>query len=101
MRNHSQRSMNRLAQRGGSLTPSLGQIPRGARKIERKPASSSMPSDWYDEKSCSTAMHDRKSSVHDATATFGHTFATRSKEQTMPATTTAVSAPSPDPSQST
>ena len=30
-----------------------------------------MPSDWYDEKSWSAAIHERNSSVHNATVSFG------------------------------
>jgi hypothetical protein len=39
-------------------------------------------------------MHDRKSSVDRATLAFGQRFATRSSEDTIPATTTTVSAAS-------
>jgi hypothetical protein len=38
--------MNKLNLDGGSGAPSPGRIPRGAKKIDRKPASSSIPSDW-------------------------------------------------------
>src|SRR3954467_11017826 len=88
MRNHSQRSMNRLNRDGGSVAPSPGRNPRGAKNIERNPASSSIPSDWYDEKSWSAAMHERKKSVHSATLSRGQMLATRSSEQTIPASTT-------------
>src|SRR5712671_5672485 len=101
MRNHSHRSMNRLRRDGGSVAPRAGRMPRGAKKQEMKPASSSMPSDWYEEKSCSTTTHDRKSSVQSATVSRGHTLATSSKEQRRPAPTTIVSARSPAPSQKT
>src|SRR5215208_7102913 len=94
MRNHSNSSRNRLARDGGSLAPSPGRTPRGAKKIEMNPASSSIPSDWYDEKSCSAPTHDMKSSVQSATVSRGHTLTVRSTEQTMPAATTAVSAAS-------
>src|SRR3954452_18240801 len=100
MRNHSHRSMNRLKGDGGSAAPSPGRMPRGAKKHEMKPASSSIPSDWYDEKSCSAATHDRKSSVAAATAIRGQTLATSRSDATMPAPTTSVSARSPEPSQS-
>src|SRR5678810_1386648 len=95
MRNHSHRSMNRLARDGGLLAPSFGRKPRGAKKIERNPASSSIPSDWYDEKSWSAAMHDRKSSVHNATVSFGAMLPTSSSEHTSPAATSRVRAVSP------
>src|SRR5678815_2308605 len=90
MRNHSQRSMNRLKREGGFAAPSPGRIPRGAKKIEISPASRSIPSDWYDEKSWSAAMHDRKSSVHSATLSRGQAFAISSSEQSSPAQTTMV-----------
>src|SRR3954462_5547968 len=100
MRNHSQRSMNRLNRDGGSVAPSPGRNPRGAKKIERNPASSSMPSDWYDEKSWSAAMHERNSTVDNATVSFGAMWATSSIEHMTPAATTSVSAVSPALSQS-
>src|SRR3954471_12442391 len=84
--------MKRLTLDGGSAAPSPGQTPRGAKKHEMNPASSSMPSDWYDEKSCSTAMHERKSSVASAIASFGQTFTVMSSEQKRPATTSVVNA---------
>src|SRR3954452_22978961 len=94
MRNHSQRSMNRLNRDGGSVAPSPGRNPRGAKKIDRNPASSSMPSDWYDEKSWSAAMHERKKIVQSATLRRGQTLAIRRSEQIRPAITTATSATS-------
>src|SRR5678809_1505540 len=100
MRNHSHRSMNRLARDGGLLAPSFGRTPRGAKKIERNPASSSIPSDWYAEKSCSAAIHERNSSVHNATVTFGAMLATSSSEHTTPAATISVSVVSPALNQS-
>src|SRR5678816_2745035 len=87
--------MKRLNADGGVLAPSFGRTPRGAKKIERNPASSSIPSDWYDEKSCSAAIHERKRTVHSATLSFGQTFATSAREQSTPAATTTVSAVSP------
>ena len=38
--------------------------PRGAKKTESNPASSSIPSDWYEEKSCAAATNERKKTVH-------------------------------------
>src|SRR6476659_8149275 len=99
MRNHSHRSMKRLKGDGGSAAPSPGRMPRGAKKREMNPASSSIPSDWYDEKSSSAATHDRKSSVQRAAVARGQTFATSRSEATIPAATTRVSAASPEPSQ--
>src|SRR3954463_4871041 len=100
MRNHSHRSMKRLNGDGGSAAPSPGRMPRGAKKMEMNPASSSIPSDWYDEKSCSAATQERKSSVDRPTVRRGQTFATSSSEQAIPAHASSVSAPSPAPSQS-
>src|SRR3954470_18048106 len=100
MRNHSHRSMNRLSRDGGSAAPSPGRTPRGAKKREMNPASSSIPSDWYDEKSCSAATHDRNSSVQMPTVSRGHTFAASRREAAMPPATSIVSAALPEPSQS-
>src|SRR6185437_14640281 len=91
--------MNRLKREGGSLAPSPGHRPRGANQKAMNPASMSMPSDWYDEKSCRVAMHERKSRVASAIVSRGQTFATTSTEHAIPATTTIVSARSPAPSQ--
>src|SRR5215213_6370621 len=91
--------MNRLSADGGLAAPSLGRMPRGAKKNEMKPASSSIPSDWYDEKSCRAATHDRKSTVHTATIARGHTLPTSSSDDAIPATITTVSAALPEPSQ--
>src|SRR5512146_1385566 len=91
MRNQSHRSMNRLTDDGGSAAPRPGHAPRGAKKIEIRPASSSIPSDWYDEKSCSVTTHERNNSVQAATPSLGHTFATTRTEHTIPSATTAVS----------
>src|SRR3569832_1654218 len=99
MRNHSQRSMNRLKSDGGVPMPNPGLMPRGAKKIEMSPASSSIPSDWYDEMSCSTPMHDRKNTVHSATVCRGQTLAICNSEQSSPAHTTMVRAVSLVPIQ--
>src|SRR5512143_2425981 len=101
MRSHSHRSMKRLIDDGGSALPRLGHTPRGAKKIEIRPASSSIPSDWYDEKSCSVTTHERNSTVQAATLTLGHTFTTTRTEHTIPSATTAVSARSLVPSHKT
>src|SRR2546423_150848 len=83
--------MNKLKREGGSVTPSPGRIPRGATKNEMNAASISIPSDWYDEKSCSAPMHERKSRVQSATINFGQTLKTRSTDAKIPATTMSVS----------
>src|SRR6185503_4585347 len=92
--------MKRLNVDGGWAAPSFGRRPRGAKKIERHPASSSMPSDWYDEKSWSAAIHERNNSVHNATVSFGATLTTSSTEHRNPAATMSVSAASPALNQS-
>src|SRR6266581_2513476 len=86
--------MNRLKREGGSLAPSPGRVPRGAKKKERNPASSSIPSDWYDEKSCSPPMQERKSTVQIVTVSFGRKLKTRRVDAMRPATTTRVRAKS-------
>src|SRR2546423_14817518 len=91
--------MNSDKRDGGSFAPSPGRAPRGAKKIEMKPASSSIPSDWYDEKSCSALTHERKQSVQSAVVSVGQTLAMRRSEATIPAPTTSASARSPAPSQ--
>src|SRR5437016_8659030 len=93
--------MNRLMRDGGSLAPRPGRTPPGAKKIEMKPASSSMPSDWYDEKSCKVETHDRKRNVESATATFGQRFSVSKTDERIPAPTTTVSARSLALAQST
>src|SRR3954453_17739542 len=86
--------MNKLNRDGGSVRPSPGRRPHGAKKNEIKPASRSIPSDWYDEKSWSAAMHERKKIVQSATLRRGQTLAMRRSEQIRPAITTATSATS-------
>src|SRR3954464_14810194 len=92
--------MNKLNRDGGSFRPSPGRRPRGAKKNEIKPASRSIPSDWYDEKSWSAPMHERKSTVHIATAGRGATLTISRTDATIPATTISVSAKSEALSQS-
>src|SRR6185437_5888696 len=101
IRNHSHRSRNKLILDGGSSAPSPGKMPRGANQIEMNPASSSIPSDWYDENTCSVDTNDRNTRVQIAVIQRGHTFAVSSREETSPTTTATVSAPSPDRSQNT
>src|SRR5437016_825623 len=84
--------MSRPKRDGGSFAPSPGLVPRGARKNERNPASSSIPSDWYDEKSCSALMQERKSTVQIAIVSRGQKLKTTRIDATRPATTTRVSA---------
>src|SRR5580658_1017090 len=62
MRNHSHCRSQRLRRIGGCAAPRPGRSPDGAKNIEMKPASSSMPSDWYDEKSPEELTKARKHS---------------------------------------
>src|SRR5690348_12567955 len=94
MRNHSHRSMKRLKPEGGSAKPRRGRVPRGAKNSERNPASSSIPSDWYDEKSWRTAMHERNSSVLMPIIRRGLMLTTISSDARSPMTNDAVSAAS-------
>ena len=64
------------------------------------PASSSIPSDWYPEKSCAAAAKERKSTTQSAQVRRGHRLRVKRIEQTSPAHTSARSAPSPLESQS-
>src|ERR1051325_96106 len=84
MRNHSQRSRKRLAREGGFTAPNLGRNPAGAKKSEMKPASSSIPSDWYEAKSCAAAMNERKHTKQINKAPRGHRFSTTTTEATNP-----------------
>src|SRR2546423_8778714 len=84
--------MNNDKRDGGSFAPSPGRAPPGAKKKEMKPASSSIPSDWYDEKSCSEAMHERKSNVQTAIIARGAKFKTNKTDATMPSMITSESA---------
>src|SRR5690349_22804500 len=91
--------MNRLKRDGGPAAPRPGRRPGGVNQNETNPASRSIPSDWYDEKSCNAATHERKSSVHRAVVRRGKTFAVSSSDETRPQTMTVVSPRSPAPNQ--
>src|SRR5438270_13897180 len=99
MRNHSQRRRKRASREGGDGAPSPGHRPRGAKKTEMNPASSSIPSDWYEEKSCAAATKERKSRVQMAQVPRGQTPTVNRTEATRPPATSAVSAPFELPSQ--
>src|SRR5580658_3813049 len=60
MRNHSHCSSQRLRRMGGCAAPRPERNPGGARNMEMNPASSSIPSDWYDEKSPAALTNARK-----------------------------------------
>ena len=93
--------MKRLIHDGGLEEPRPGRRPLGAKNIDRNPASSSMPSDWYEENSCSVETQERNRIVDSATVTRGEMFATRSSDEIIPAASKIVSAASPEPAQST
>src|SRR4051794_20864515 len=84
MRNHSHCSRNKLARDGREFNPSPGQNPRGAKNNEINPASSSIPSDWYPEKSCAALTNEMKQAKQTTSIPRGQTFATTSKDASMP-----------------
>src|SRR5215469_8983138 len=91
MRNHSQRSRNRLARDGGRFTPMPGSSPRGAKNREMKPASSSMPSDWYPEKSRAAETKDRKQTKHTSRLARGQRLSTTPSDAASPIQVMAIS----------
>src|SRR5215469_8502518 len=99
MANHSQRSNQIAARDGGDDAASPGRRPRGARQIQAMPACSSMPSDWYEAKSCSAAMQERKAIVHKREASRGITLSTRTSDAARPTHTMMLSARSLEDSQ--
>src|SRR6185312_8180303 len=66
----------RPTREGGFRAPNLGRNPAEAKKSEMKPASSSIPSDWYEAKSCAAAMKERKHTKQINKAPRGHRFTT-------------------------
>src|SRR5438067_9997067 len=100
MRNHSQTRRKRASREGGSPSPSPGRKPPGAKKMERKPASRSIPSDWYEEKSCAAATKERKRTVQMAQVPRGQMLSVSRKEAARPAQTSAERASFELPSQS-
>src|SRR5436305_14725021 len=100
MRNHSQTRRNRANRKGGSRSPSPGRRPPGAKKMDKNPASSSIPSDWYEEKSCAAATKERKRTVQIAQVPRGHMLNTSKSEAPSPAHTSAETAAVEVPSQS-
>ena len=73
-----------LAREGGLASPSLGRNPRGAKNKEINPASSSIPSDWYPEKSCAALTKERKHAKQIASIPRGHKFNTSSTDAIIP-----------------
>src|SRR5947209_4285475 len=96
MRNHSQRKRNSAAHDGGDAAPSLGRSPRGAKNSEMNAASSSMPSDWYDAKSCAAPTNDKNASDATAIDPRGQRLNSSAIDAASPATTSTHSAALPD-----
>src|SRR2546430_284520 len=94
-----QRSMKQARRVAGSLAPRPGRSPPGARKSERNAASSSIPSDWYPEKSCAAATKARKQIPATAMLARGARLKTSSSDASAPSSTTAISALSEEASQ--
>src|SRR5579859_2487973 len=99
MRNHSQRSRNRLRREGAWVAPRPGRNPGGAKNREIKPASSSMPSDWKPEKSCAAATKDRKQTEHIAKDRRGQRLRITATEASSPSHVINISAWLPAPNQ--
>src|SRR6266571_725774 len=85
MRKHSQFSKNKLAREGGLALPHPGRHPCGAKNMPINPASSSIPSDWYAEKSCAALTNERKHTKQIASIPRGQKFKTSSTDAIMPA----------------
>src|SRR5437762_5095942 len=111
MRNHSHCNRNKLAREGrvpsnrrgcgcwgaegGCFAPSPGRNPGGAKNKQTKPASSSMPSDWYSEKSRAVDMNERKQTKQITSMARGQKFTRRSSEPIMPIQHSAINMPEP------
>src|SRR5262252_5126679 len=99
MENHNSSSRNTLAREGGPVSPSPGRAPAGARKKQRKPAASSIPSDWYPEKSSAAATNERKRTKHSANVARGQRFRISRIDASMPSQHSAPRAWEPFASQ--
>src|SRR5437660_1641153 len=84
MRSHSHCRRNKLAREGGCSLPSLGRSPGGTKNREMNPASSSMPSDWYEEKSPAAATNDRKQTKQTTNIARGQRFNTSPTDAIIP-----------------
>src|SRR5208282_1568685 len=91
MRNHSHCRRNKLKREGGWARPSPGRRPGGAKNSARNPASSSMLSDWYPEKSRAAATKERKQTKQKNSIPRGHTSNTTSSAAIMPTQHSAIS----------
>src|SRR5215813_10066748 len=84
MRNHSQSSRKTMARLGKSAMARPGRRPFGAKNNARKPASSSIPSDWYPENSPAALTKDRKHTKQTSRAPRGTMLAITSNDATIP-----------------
>src|SRR5207244_11906121 len=80
-----------LARKGGLGSPSRGPNTPGAKNKEINPASSSIPSDWYPEKSCAALTNERKHAKQIASIPRGHKSNTSSSDAIIPTQQIAVS----------
>src|SRR5258708_29474753 len=99
MVNHTHCKRNRLPRDGGCSSPHFGRSPGATKKMLRKPADSSIPSDWYPEKSCAAAIIERKLTKQATTIPLGQTFSVSSTAPATPTQQSASSARGPLPSQ--
>src|SRR5579872_6516633 len=84
MRNHSHCRRKRAARGGGLFMPHPGHSPLGAKKRARKPASRSIPSDWYSEKSPAAHTKERKQTRQIKKERRGQRLKKARTEQTSP-----------------
>src|SRR3954462_4035565 len=95
MRSHSHCRRNKLAREGGCPPPNPGRIPGGAKNKHMNPASSSMPSDWYEEKSAAAAMNERKQTKQTTNMPRGQMLKTNSAAAIIPTQHKLISMPDP------
>src|SRR4051794_25174065 len=84
MRNHSHCRRKRLARDGGECSPQRGRNPEGAKNMDINPASSSIPSDWYPEKSWAALTNERKHRKQITSIPRGQILKTSSSEAIIP-----------------
>ena len=65
--------------------PEARRNPGGAKNRQINPASSSIPSDWYPEKSCAALTNERNATKQMSSVTRGQMFSTRRIEAAIPA----------------
>src|SRR5580692_7662793 len=89
MRNHSHCSRKKLMRDGGWAAPHPGKIPPGDKNSAINPASSSMPSDWYIEKTSVAVTNDKKQTKQTKKLSRGHTLTSATSEAISPIQVTA------------